>query len=71
MTTRPSISELVVFIAAEKGLAGRLLAAHVPDDHGRCRACPNGAATNMPWPCPLHQAATDAHALRTRSGRWR
>lgn len=59
-------SELVVFIAAEVGLAERLLAAHVADDHGRCRGCPNGAAVHMPWPCPLHSAAVDAIRHRRR-----
>lgn len=53
------------------GLAGvprRLLALHVADEHGRCRACTT-PGTGMPgaaWPCVLHFYATAAEQIRLR-----
>lgn len=64
-------SELLVFIGREAGLAERILAAHIADDHGRCEACPNGTAVHMPWPCPLHDAAADAQLYRKFGDRGR
>ncbi|GAA1310883.1 hypothetical protein [Pseudonocardia xinjiangensis] len=61
------IHELTVFIAAESGMADRLLRAHVADRLGRCRGCPNGRAGHMPWPCSLHAAAIDALARQARA----
>jgi hypothetical protein len=53
--------ELITFIVAEPGMADRLIRAHVPDSHGRCRACPIGAqAGNHQWPCKLRSAADAA-----------
>lgn len=67
----PGNPELIIFIAGQAGMSDRLVATHVPDEHGRCQACPNGVAVNMPWPCPLHRAATDAanHLPRTNRRR--
>lgn len=62
-------SELVIFIAAEPGLAERLLAVHVPDERDRCRGCPNGAGPHLPWPCVLHRAAADAQAYQAERRR--
>jgi hypothetical protein len=54
-------AELVAFIAAEPGLADRLLAEHRNDGSGRCRVCTGGAqAGRYQWPCAIHRAATDA-----------
>lgn len=53
------------------GLAGvpqRLLAAHVSDGRGRCRAC-TAAGTGLPsarWPCALHFYAAAAEEIRTQ-----
>lgn len=66
-----TINELTTFVAAEVGLADRILAAHVTDDHDRCRACPNGAAVNLPWPCQLQQAATAVQEQQPRRRRRR
>jgi hypothetical protein len=53
--------ELITFIAAEPGMADRLIAAHVPDEHGRCRACSLGnSAGHQRWPCRLRSAADAA-----------
>lgn len=66
---RAAGDELIIFIAAEAGLAERILAAHVPDEHDRCRGCPNGNAVHMPWPCLLHKAATAAQQHRRQGNR--
>ncbi|OLT21873.1 hypothetical protein BJF78_33740 [Pseudonocardia sp. CNS-139] len=58
------IDELAVFIAAETGMADRILAAHVPDVRGRCCGCPNSSTGNMPWPCALRAAAVGAQTRR-------
>jgi hypothetical protein len=53
--------ELITFIAAEPGMADRLIRVHVPDERGRCRACSIGAqAGNHQWPCKLRSAADAA-----------
>jgi hypothetical protein len=47
-------SELAAFIAAHPGLAEALLADHVDDDHGYCRACALGAQRGYHrWPCTI------------------
>ena len=59
-------NELITFIVAEPAMADRLIRTHVPDEHGRCRACPIGAqAGNQQWPCTLRLAADAAKARRT------
>ena len=58
--------ELIAFIVAEPGMADRLIRAHVPDDQGRCRACPIGAqAGQQRWPCALRSAADAVKAGHT------
>jgi hypothetical protein len=60
MTVHP----LVVFIAAEPGLAERLLAVHVDDGSGRCRVCSSGAQSGRnAWPCTIHGLAGRAKEL--------
>lgn len=41
----------------------RLLAAHVPDRLGRCRACRNSSGSGELWPCSLHRIASEAERL--------
>jgi hypothetical protein len=47
------------------GMTQRLLALHVPDAHGRCRACttPGTGAPGAAWPCSLHFYATAAEQI--------
>ncbi|MGD9697289.1 MAG: hypothetical protein AB7V42_16705 [Thermoleophilia bacterium] len=52
-------------LAGLPGIVARLLALHVPDAHGRCRACTTGG-TGVPgaaWPCGLHFYATAAQEI--------
>jgi hypothetical protein len=47
------------------GITQRLLAAHVPDGHGRCRGC-TAPGTGLPgagWPCRLHFYADAASRI--------
>ena len=48
------------------GVAERLLALHVPDGHGRCRACttPGTGLPGAQWPCALHFYASSAEEFR-------
>jgi hypothetical protein len=49
------LDPIVEFIAAEPGMAVRLLAEHRDDGSGRCRVCPSGPqAARKVWPCPLY-----------------
>ncbi len=67
----PSGGELVVQLGRLGGVAQRLLAVHVPDQHGRCCGCTT-AGTGLPgavWPCALHFYATAASAPGTVVGR--
>lgn len=51
------------------GLASRLLAAHVPNERGRCKACtaPGYGTPHEMWPCVVHTiAASAADAASTR-----
>jgi hypothetical protein len=61
--SRPVIGDPIVeFIAAEPGLADRLLALHIDDGTGHCRACSIGQAGYLRWPCQIHILATRARA---------
>jgi hypothetical protein len=66
------LPSVVAFIAAEDGMAERILNAHMPDRHGRCRGCPNSRTLNAPWPCMLHRAAATVRrdALSRAKQRW-
>ncbi len=62
------VNPLVDAVAAAPGLAARLVAAHVDDGTGHCRACPIGGQQGFTtWPCNLHNIA--AAALQHRRGR--
>ena len=59
-----AVDELVTLMAAEPGMAQRLLAVHTDDGTGRCRVCTSGAqAARQHWPCPLHGLAERAIKL--------
>lgn len=55
-------------LAAQPDLTERLLALHVPDRLGRCRACtrPGTGRPSAPWPCVLYFYATAATQIRRR-----
>jgi hypothetical protein len=62
---RAVINPLVVLIASQPGMAGRLLAEHADDGSGRCRRCSAGGQTGRyRWPCAIHRSATQAHEQR-------
>lgn len=51
---------LVALIAAEPGMAERLLAEHADDGTGRCRVCSAGAQTGRyRHPCAIRLAADE------------
>lgn len=43
--------EFVEELARDPDLVGRLLAAHVPDERGRCKGCALDSSIRPPWPC--------------------
>lgn len=53
-------------LAGLPGITQRLLVLHVPDGHGRCRACtrPGIGMPGAAWPCSLHFYATAAAQIR-------
>lgn len=53
---------IVEFISRQPGGPKRLLAAYVPDEHGRCRGCtiPGTGTPFEPWPCKIHYYAASA-----------
>ncbi|GAA1280942.1 hypothetical protein GCM10009609_51170 [Pseudonocardia aurantiaca] len=54
--------ELITFIAAEPGMADRLIREHASDPSGHCRVCSSGAqAGRSAWPCTLRRAAVAAN----------
>jgi hypothetical protein len=58
------MSALATFIAANPGLAETLLADHVDDGNGHCRACAVGAQRGYHrWPCTI---AAEAEASGPR-----
>ncbi len=61
---KPSKNPIVQYIAAEPGMAARILAEHRDDGSGRCRVCSSGPqAARKIWPCPLNGLATQANEL--------
>lgn len=60
------VNELARELARMPGVPQRLLAVHVSDGHGRCRAC-TASGTGLPgasWPCALHFYASAAEEIR-------
>lgn len=65
METTPLTTELITFVASNRGAAEKLIAEHVNDGRGRCRSCVIGnSAGHMPWPCLLRQVAEAAAAFQ-------
>jgi hypothetical protein len=65
-----ALNELARELARMPGVPQRLLAVHVPDEHGRCRAC-TASGTGLPdgkWPCALHFYASAAEECRRHAG---
>lgn len=63
-TDRDPIRALAAFLAAQPDVTGKLLALHVPDPDGRCRACTiNGGGRHWVWPCRISLAAGAARRL--------
>jgi hypothetical protein len=60
----PEPSEIGALLAELPGVADRLLAVHVPDPHGRCRACDLPQTPTPPWPCTLTAYAREASRLQ-------
>ena len=57
-----------ILAAMNDGTVGRIVAAHVSDERGRCRACTT-AGTGTPsahWPCRTRLLADRAQAIRRR-----
>jgi hypothetical protein len=67
---REAGGELAVQLGRLSGVAQRLLAVHVPDQHGRCRGCttPGTGLPGAVWPCALHFYASAAAAARVVGG---
>jgi hypothetical protein len=57
------ITALVVLIATQPGMAGRMLAEHADDGTGRCRSCQWHNRPRPPFPCVLHVHAEAADRL--------
>jgi hypothetical protein len=64
------VGELARELARMPGVPQRLLAVHVPDDRGRCRACttPGTGLPGAEWPCALHFYASAAETVRRQHG---
>lgn len=62
------MSDLERELARQPEATQRLLAAHVPDEHGRCRACttPGTGRPAAEWPCVLHFYASAAQEIARR-----
>ena len=64
------VNELAWELARMPGVPQRLLAVHVSDGHGRCRAC-TASGTGLPdakWPCALYFYASAAEEFRRQAG---
>lgn len=55
-------------LAGLPDVTGRLLRLHVPDQHGRCRACttPGTGIPAATWPCVLYFYAAAAEEITRR-----
>lgn len=55
-------------LAGLPDVTGRLLRLHVPDQHGRCRACttPGTGIPAATWPCVLYFYAAAAKEITRR-----
>lgn len=66
---RDDWTELATQLAVMPGTWRRLLALHVPDGDGRCRACttPGLGTPRDPWPCSLCRLAQRAAAEHAKA----
>ena len=63
------MDELERFLFGQPTAIRKLLAQHVDDGFGRCRACRVGDQRgNLSWPCLLHGSASRAAAARSAAG---
>jgi hypothetical protein len=55
-------NDLAEALARLPGVVDAILIRHVPDEHGRCRACTTGGTgrPSAPWPCGLRWYANQA-----------
>jgi hypothetical protein len=62
------VNPLVALIAA-RGLSERLMAEHVADRNGKCKACAIGAqGGNQVWPCSICSATKAAADVPSATG---
>lgn len=60
-----SADALAAFLVDQPTAIGRLLADHVDDGRGHCRACTIGGQQGfLAWPCTIYIAASKAARLR-------
>jgi hypothetical protein len=55
-----SCDQLVTFLAGQPRAVAKLLAQHVDDGTGHCRACRVGQRGFLSWPCTIYTAAARA-----------
>jgi hypothetical protein len=58
-TKREPVDALAVFLAGQPTAVARLLAEHVDDGRGDCRACSLPQGGYVPWPCTLAAVSGD------------
>ena len=63
----PTALPMAEVMAEMPGVWRRLLAAHVPDRFGRCRACRTATGSGEKWPCSLHRIATQARRVHEQN----
>jgi hypothetical protein len=65
MDTSMSADALAAFLVEQPTAIRRLLAEHVDDGGGHCRACTTGGQHGfLSWPCTIHSAASKAAQIR-------
>jgi len=63
-----SVEQLTAFLLGQPAAVETLLAQHVDDGRGHCRACGLGQRGYLTWPCTIHTAAARAAGHESRSG---
>ena len=59
-----TVERLAAFLVGQPGAATKLLAQHVDDGQGHCRACGIGGQRGfLAWPCTIHAAAVRAATM--------
>ena len=62
------MDELVRFLFDQPTAIAALLARHIDDGFGHCRACPIAQRGFLAWPCALRDAASSAADARIAAG---